>query len=113
MLRNEVNAGVGNNAKITAYALKNTPDAGILTSNRQQRRKGIVISALGSEQILMLGLGASGTSSTAVAGVIDTLVIMNRVNAHVGNHARMKSGTKSTDILMEMEKQTENRLQET
>ena len=97
VLRNEVNAGTGTHTEVTAYALKGGSEAGILTSKRKTRRKGIVISALASEEILMLGIGASGTSSTAVSGVIDTLVIMNKVNAQVGNHARMKSGTRPSD----------------
>ena len=56
-----------------------------------------MISALGAEEILMLGIGASGASDTAVSGVIDTLVVMNKVNARVGNNARMRSGTRPAD----------------
>jgi hypothetical protein len=97
VLRNEINAGAGNNTDITAYAMRMGSEAGILTSNRQQRRKGIVISALGAEDILMLGIGASGASSAAVSGVVDTLVVMNKVNAKVGNNARMRSGTRPSD----------------
>ncbi len=99
ILKNLVQALAGENSAITAWALNTGADAGIRTANREDRRRGVVVHAFSNETIYMAAAAGtvSGSSTVNLAGVADTLLVRNIVNAHVGNNSRVSAGLSSAE----------------
>lgn len=68
-------------------------DAGIQVPNRAVRRRGIVVHASGTEDMLMISISGAAAGNGAGAGVINTLVAKNTVRAKVDGSTLNASGS--------------------
>ena len=98
VLKNQIAAIIGDEVNMTAYALLNGSNAGIETAaDRNQRRKGIVVSSYSDEFILMGVAAITGSVGVSVQGTVSTLVIQNSVSSLVGKNTSLNSGARETD----------------
>ena len=97
ILSSEVKAVIGQNANLIAYAQPSTTN-GVLTANRESKRKGIILSALAKDLVVAGGVSASA-GKNAVAGVVETLVNKTVVLANLGANAVVRAGFRSGDAV--------------
>lgn len=93
ILGSTVKALIGDNANLIAYA-QNSVTGGVQTSNRESKRKGIVLSALARDLVVAGGISASA-GKNAVSGVVETFVNKTIVIAKLGANAVVTSGFQS------------------
>lgn len=93
ILGSTVKALIGDNANLIAYA-QNSVTGGVQTSNRESKRKGIVLSALARDLVVAGGISASA-GKNAVSGVVETFVNKIIVIAKLGANAVVTSGFQS------------------
>ena len=101
LVENTIEATVGRNGALTAYALNTAANAGILTANRAERRRGVVVHAFSDEEIYMAAVGGSiaGSGMAVVSGVVDTLLVRNKVIAQVGENTAVSAGLNAAEGL--------------
>lgn len=97
VLSNEVKAIIGQNANLTAYAQTSTTN-GVQTTNRETKRKGIILSALAKDLVVAGGVSA-GAGKNAAAGVVETMVNKTIVIAKLGANAVVRAGFQAGDTL--------------
>ncbi|MDO4545395.1 MAG: hypothetical protein Q4C25_04495, partial [Bacillota bacterium] len=73
-------------AAATSATASSSSSGGIKTPNREDKRKGVIISATGQEDIIMISVSAGAGTQNAITGVINTLVVKNIVKATVREH---------------------------
>ena len=66
IMENAVEAAVGENSQLIAYALAKGADAGVKTSNRDERRKGVIVHAFSDEEIYMAAAAGSVPGRTRI-----------------------------------------------
>lgn len=93
ILSGEVKSLIGENTNLIAYA-QNSLTGGVQTANRENKRKGIILSALSKDLVVAGGVSASA-GKNAVSGVVETLVNKTIVIAKLGANAVVKAGFKS------------------
>ena len=94
VLKNEVYATVGDYVSLIAsgnFASGSVTDAGIKTPNREERRRGVIISATAGERIIMGSVSAAAGGTAGVSGVINTLVVRNIVKATMGDNFKVEA----------------------
>ncbi|MDP3447996.1 MAG: hypothetical protein Q8S22_08055, partial [Eubacteriales bacterium] len=82
---NTVEAIVGQSAAITSGGA----GVGISVPNRVAKRRGVIISATANETMVLVAVAASFAGTTAITGVINTLVLRNVIYAKVDTSARI------------------------
>ncbi|NCB91906.1 MAG: hypothetical protein EOM40_04945, partial [Clostridia bacterium] len=92
VVNNTVKSLVGSFAQLVSLAVSSS--TGIQIPNREEKRKGVVVYANAQEDIIMVSIGAAASGSTAVSGVINTLVVKNVIQASVREHGTISAGTK-------------------
>ena len=99
LVENAVEATVGKNGSLTAYALSDAVNAGIQTANRAERRRGVVIHAFSSERLYLAAVGGSvaGSGVATGTGVVDTLIVRSRVIAQVGENTAVSAGVSAAE----------------
>lgn len=95
VLQNTIEALVKQGAMLNASGkVAGLPvDAGIQVPNRAARRRGIVVHASGTEDMLMISISGAAAGNGAGAGVINTLVAKNTVRAKVDGSTLNASGS--------------------
>jgi len=95
VLQNTVEALVAEDAALTANGKlqANINDSGLKLPNRKERRRGVVVSATGEENMLMISVSGAGGGTAGVAGVINTLVAGNTYRAKVDGATLNASGS--------------------
>lgn len=95
VLQNTIEALVKQGAMLNASGkVAGLPaDAGIQVPNRAVRRRGIVVHASGTEDMLMISISGAAAGNGAGAGVINTLVAKNTVRAKVDGSTLNASGS--------------------
>ena len=97
VLGSEVKAIIGQNANLIAYAQPSVTN-GVQTTNRETKRKGIILSALAKDLVVAGGVSASA-GKNAAAGVVETMVNKTVVIAKLGANAVVRTGFQSGDTV--------------
>ena len=97
VLGSEVKAIIGQNANLIAYAQPSVTN-GVQTTNRETKRKGIILSALSKDLVVAGGVSASA-GKNAAAGVVETMVNKTVVIAKLGANAVVRIGFQSGDTV--------------
>ncbi len=92
VLENIVSSTLGDEVTAIAYAGSGAANAGVKLPNRDERRKGVLVNANSLSELLMVSVSGGVGGSAGVVGVVNTLVLKNKVNASVGNNARVLAG---------------------
>ena len=99
VLGSDIKAIIGENAKLIAYAQSSATN-GIKThhvsANREDKRKGVILSALANDLVAAVAISAIG-GNNAISGVVETLVNNISVQTSLGANAVVHSGFKSGD----------------
>ena len=80
-------ASIGDDCNITGKAL--VADGGVELSNREEKRRGVVVSAFSAMRLLLASVSGAASGTAAVAGVVNTLVMENDVQARIGKHVAL------------------------
>ena len=90
VVQNNVGATMGRSGVVVASGF----GSGITTpDNRQLKRHGIIFSATASETVIQIAIAAAATGGNAgIGGVVNTMVVLNHVNAAVGDGTKLYAG---------------------
>ena len=97
ILKGKAEALIGDNATLIAYA-QDSSNGGVQTSNREDKRKGIILSALSKDTVIAVSLSVSG-GSNALAGTVETMVNEIRVQAKIGANSTATVGFTNGDAI--------------
>ncbi|NLF27306.1 MAG: hypothetical protein GX592_05355, partial [Clostridiales bacterium] len=98
VVANSVEAKVHDYVEMIARAMLTDAviPAGVELPGGGTRFRGVLVSATAKARLAMFsGSGAASAGAAAVAGVVNTLVLKNRVKAAVGNHVVLVAGRES------------------
>ena len=98
VIENEIEAKAGDLVELIGLAATNMPavagvsQTGIQIPNREQRRRGVIVSATGDTTLYLGSIsGALAAGSASVTGVVNTAVVNNVIHAQVGDGARINA----------------------
>ncbi|MBT7123510.1 MAG: hypothetical protein HN948_10925, partial [Clostridia bacterium] len=89
VLNNIINAIICGGCTIIANANKQD---GLVVPKKDAKRKGVIVSATARENMVVISISGAAGGGVAVAGVLNTLVIVNKVTAQIRSRERNSSG---------------------
>ncbi len=100
VIKNSVSSVVGDYVSLIAngkYTAGSVTDAGVYLPNRKSRRRGVIVSAIASEDIVMASVSAGVGGTAGVSGVVNTLVARNVVRAALGDNVKVETHSEAAD----------------